>query len=285
MLNLRWSLPRVALDFGLWTLLAAAALWLDHAGATVLAAVLIGAVPLHDILFHGHEATHRLAARSRVLNEGLLWLSHALVGISGTAYRAFHLEHHRHTHTQRDPEVELLSALTGRPSGWAYLLLPVLSYTHVNTWPMRRPSPHASARSVARDLALAALLHLGLANLLGTATWLTFVVLPAFTGLAAVVVVRSLCEHHGAVPGSRWTRTRTIYASRLVELAWSNANHHLEHHLAPSVPWHRLPALRAELEDTYGAHGAVVDRGFLATSLRLLRTPEHFGQPTAGRAA
>lgn len=273
----RWSVPRVALDAALWIAAAAAALHAKHPLVTVAAVVVIGAGPMHDILFHGHEGAHRQISRVRWINDLFLWLIHALFGISGTAYRAFHLEHHRRTHSDDDPEVRLVRTVSRAPAGWAWLLLPAISLAYVNAWPFRTGARLAVRRRVVRDLAGAALLHVALAAVLGPAAWATFVLAPMATALPLVVALRSLSEHHGLAPGDPWTRTRTVIAHPLLRLLWSNAQLHLEHHLHPEVPFHRLPALRRLLAQERARRDAPTAHGFLRTGLSLLASSAHFG--------
>lgn len=260
----------------MWGLLASLAEAWGHGLGRALAVFLIGAVFLHDILVHGHEATHGLASRSPALNAAILWGVHALVFLSGSAYRAFHLEHHRKTHRDDDPEIWFLTKVLGQPSGRAYLLIPIFSQLSVALWPFVRPSSRATPRRVVLELLGVAALHVALALLFRPTNWLLYAVAPVFTGLSFAVVVRSICEHHYTPRGDRWVQTRAMNTHRVVELLWSNVNHHLEHHLYPSVPWHRLPALRQHLCAQYPARSATIDSGYLKTALFLMRQPEHF---------
>ncbi len=269
-----WAVPRILLDLALWTAAAAIALRVGTLPATILAIAFIGAVPLHDLLVHGHDSTHRLVSRVRALNEFFLWLNHAWVGIAGTAYRVFHLDHHRHTQTDLDPEVRLIRRLSGG-RGWGYLLLPLASHFAVNGYPFYVGKRAAIRWRVARDLAGIAILHALLAFALGTRTWLLFCVAPVFTSLGAVVVLRSICEHHGAGRGDRWADTRTMEAGPILRALWSNTNYHLEHHLAPRVPFQNLPALRRWILERVENARLVRARGYARTAAALLREPEH----------
>jgi fatty acid desaturase len=269
-----WAIPRIGLDLLLWVGAAVLAERVHTAAIQVVAVAFIGAVPLHDLLVHGHDSTHRLVSRVRKLNEFFLWLNHAWVGISGTAYRAFHLDHHRHAQTDRDPEVRLIRRLSGG-RGWGYLLLPLTSHIAVNGYPFVAGRSAGIRWRTARDLAAIGILHAGLAVLFGLRPYLLFCIAPVFTSLGAVVIVRSICEHHGAGPGGRWTDTRTMEAGWLLRALWSNTNYHLEHHLAPRVPFQNLPALRRWILERTGGEGLVRDRGYARTALALLREPEH----------
>ena len=53
-----WSGPRLLLDFAGWYVAAIVALRADRAWVTVLVIAFIGAIPMHDILFHSHEGAH-----------------------------------------------------------------------------------------------------------------------------------------------------------------------------------------------------------------------------------
>jgi fatty acid desaturase len=265
-----WAVGRILVDLALWAGAAALALRVETLWATVAAIAFIGAIPLHDLLVHGHDGTHRMISRVRGVNELFLWLNHAVTGISGTAYRAFHLDHHRFARTERDPEVRLLRRLSGG-RGWGYLLLPLTSHIAVNGHPFFARKPAAIRWRTAADLAAAVLLHGALALLLGTRAWLLFCLAPVFTSLGAVVILRSICEHHGTEAGDRWTNTRTMDAGSLLRILWSNTNYHLEHHLAPNVPFQMMPRLRRLILARARRRPIVLGRGYARTAFALLR--------------
>src|SRR5439155_22279905 len=104
------------------------------------------------------------------------------------------------------------------------------------------------ARTGARRLALPIATNVGLAIVAGWA-YLAWVV-AYLTTFSLFMRVRSLAEH------ARMQRTadplhntRTTRASLLARatVAPLHVNYHLEHHLLPTVPWHRLPALGRRL--------------------------------------
>ena len=43
--------------------------------------------------------------------------------------------------------------------------------------------------------------------------------------------------------------TRTVYMNPLFRFLYSNMNYHVEHHIFPTVPYHALPSLHAEVKD------------------------------------
>ncbi|MEW6731057.1 MAG: fatty acid desaturase [Acidobacteriota bacterium] len=269
------ALSYITLDLIIWIGVAWLALKADHWWLTLPAVIFIGAVPMHNLLVYGHEGTHGLISRGQLVNAFFLWLIHALIGLSGTAYRVFHLTHHRYAHTDKDPEYRLLSSVIGGAPGWSYLFIPIISHLGVNLFPFREPCSALTRRRTLLDLAAAALLQTVLAVVVGIESYLLFIILPIFTSLSMVVAMRSLCEHHGTYMGSRWTNTRTINTNWLVELLWSNVNYHLEHHLFPTVPCHRLPIVHRLLSPRYVEHKSVIDRGYLRTAWALLQEPTH----------
>ena len=268
-----WSVPRLALDFAALALVAVLNARVPTAWMACLTVILVGAIPLHDILVHGHEATHRLITRSRVVNDGCLWLTHALLFLSGRSYCAFHLEHHARTGRLDDPEKVFYSGGRGEPDAGDYWRIPFLSHWLINTWPWRHSTHQVTRMEVVRDLAGAALLHGALLLSLGLRGYLLLLVLPMATSLSFVFTLRSLCEHLGCNPNNPWTRTRAMVTHPVTDFLWSNVSHHLEHHLYPAVPFNRLPALRRALRDEYRREGSVVDAGYLRTAARLAMHP------------
>ncbi len=286
------SLPRAAVDVGFWVGAAAVARSVDRPWATALAVAFIGAVPMHDVLFHTHEGAHRRLARRRWLNEVASTIGHALFGMSGAGYREFHLRHHRFAHTDKDPEFLLMNRIAKGAPGWAWLAMPLAAIWPTTVAPLAVRG--ALRRRVARDVAVIFALHAALAAALGVAGWATWILAPMLTSLALVVTIRSLCEHHGTRAGDRWTNVRGMEVGALLGFLWSNASYHAEHHLFPSVPFQHLPKVRRMLRDAYVEHGTPIEAGYVRTGLRLLAAREHFvasvpkvraGRPLVDRAS
>ena len=78
-----------------------------------------------------------------------------------------------------------------------------------------------------------------------------------------------ITEHSGcSADGNGLTNTRTTLALFPIRLLMWNMPYHAEHHLFPSVPFHRLPALHARLRDRL-AH---VAPGYLSTNRAIVRS-------------
>jgi fatty acid desaturase len=112
------SIPRIFLDLLFWVSAAALAMHFHRWWFTSGIVFLIGFVPFHDLLVQGHEGTHDLISRNRRVNDFFTWFTLALAGISAEAHRRFHLDHHRHAHSSKDPEYQFFNQVVrGAPAG------------------------------------------------------------------------------------------------------------------------------------------------------------------------
>jgi fatty acid desaturase len=271
-----WALPRIAFDLLLWVAMAVAATAIHQSWGYLIAAFVIGVVSMHDLLVQGHEGTHELISRTHVLNELASWLCFAIFGISAAAHKAFHADHHRYPHSDKDPEYRLFNRVVRGVPGWAYLIIPAAAQFGVNIYPFRNTGQAGCRLRVALELPGALVLHALVLFIVGPRNYLLFVLLPMVTGLYLVTVARSICEHHHVISGDDWTNARSIVTSRVTELAWSNVNYHLEHHLYPEVPFHKLPALRRLLAREFALHSSFLGRGFFCTAASLILVKKHF---------
>ncbi len=242
--------------------------WVGHPIWIALTALWIGAFPLHDVLVMGHEAMHGNASRNRGVNGFVLWLSHALVGISGRAHRAFHFDHHRFVGGPKDPELRIHGAVEGRTTWRGLLRIVFLAHPFVNGHPWRGAVTRVTGTQVVVDLLGAVGLHVLLVVLLGPRLWLLYGVIPATTGLPLIAALRAAAEHL-APRRHDWVRTRAYRARWIGQLAWSNVDHHVEHHLFPAVPFHRLPTLRRRLAKHYEDAGLEIDHGLFRTAFQV----------------
>jgi fatty acid desaturase len=262
----RWSLLRIGVDLALMAGLAALSEGVAHPALTALIVAFIGAVPLHDLLVHGHEAMHGNASRDARLNAAVLWFTHALVGISGRAHRSFHFDHHRFVGTPRDPEHRIHGAIEGRTTWRGAFRVVALAHLFVNGHRWRGAVTHVTSAQIAVDLLGSVALHAGLIALFGPRLWMMYGVLPAMTGLPLIAALRAAAEHLAPRPVDL-QNTRAYRARRLGQLWWSNVDHHVEHHLCPSVPYDRLPELRRRLQPLYAERGVALDHGLFRTAM------------------
>lgn len=272
--GLRQLLGHAALILASGTLL-----WLSH-GAPWL---LVPALLLHGILLTFlfsplHETIHRTAFRSKGLNDAVAWFAGTLLVLPPAYFRYFHFAHHRHTQDpERDPEI-----YSPRPASWpAYLW-------HVSGLPfwasnLRVLLTHAAGRvpepfipkgrrgEIVKEARILLAVYAGVAALsvaLGTPAALVYWVVPMLLGQPFLRLY--LLAEHGACPLVRdmLANTRTTKTNAAVRfLAW-NMPYHIEHHVYPALPFHRLPEAHALLRDRL----QVVTPGYLAAQKEIIAT-------------
>ena len=217
-----------------------------------------------------HEACHKTAFSSAALSQVAGWVAALGQPMTPALMRAFHFEHHRHTHKlARDPELAgleviarwprglmLLAALSGIPVlvarfGWALFASLVPGGLGSSLWervlPFVRPDRR---RRVAWEARVLLAIH-------AAAITAAVMVLPqlgrVYVGMAVGHAILSwyiTCEHRGlGEEGSVLERTRSLRVPALVRWLLWNMPYHAEHHGWPAVPFHQLPALHAEVRE------------------------------------
>lgn len=279
---------------GTWAMIAgtfvALARW-PHPLVFVVAVVVLGGRQL-ALAVMMHEAAHGTLFRTRFLNEVVADVVCARpVGADVARYRKHHLGHHAHTGTERDPDLGLasafpvtrasmarklardLSGISGLRRLLAMLAMDaeLLSYSvggDARRRPWRGLSAHLRALVRNGSGALLANLALLLALTLAGHPWLYLAWGVAnLTTYGLFLRVRSIAEHacmeRTADPMRNTRTTRANVLARLT-VAPLNVSHHLEHHLLPTVPYFRLPALGRALAERGAMPSASTAPGYLA---------------------
>jgi fatty acid desaturase len=279
---------RVALQVPLFLGSAAATAWLaDRGHPGWMAAVLLCGVALVSFFPALHEAGHRTAFRSGLLNEGLVWLSAFLMLQAPSFFREFHWQHHRSTQSlEHDPEIAAAPwLLEGWPRNLGLYLARALGqgllvgkalFTLASAvlfapaqWEKLFPFVRVDRRRRVQWESRLVLVLWG-ALLLGG---LGFVpgfghVLLAWPIAHLLLGLFVMPEHTGLpLEGSQLQRTRTIRSNALVHFLMWNMSYHAEHHAYPAVAFHGLP----ELHRALGPEVAHVLPGYLAFHLLALR--------------
>ena len=219
-----------------------------------------------------HEGAHRLILRDRKWNDRISsWLTAYPIMLRVEAYRAIHLQHHKATWTDADPDLALarpfpitkksllrkvVRDLTGQTGWQRYRLIARLSAglaphgQGLGTVPLR--SAVSSFVRVQRGfLVTNAAIFALLAAAGHPEAFILLWWLPALTGYSLVLRLRSIAEH--AVIGDptdelRQTRTTLAPAWLRFFIAPHHVNYHLEHHLFMFVPHYNLPRAHRLLE-------------------------------------
>ena len=217
-----------------------------------------------------HESVHRLLFAGRRANEVVGRVVAALLLMPYDAYRAYHIDHHRWTLTERDPEGPEGYRFTRRSQ---FLFIPlamlgfVASLARVSAQWARGRGPAWSAAPKGPGALLSWIGALGplVAGWVVSPAWMVRWWLVPWT--AAVILFLPwwlLTEHYGAATGSGWASTVT--SNRLVSWAyWWNNLHDIHHRDQRIPPQHRLAAHIATL-------GPPPAEGYLKRLSAILRT-------------
>jgi len=248
--------------------------WAASAAATLYAptawlkapGIFASGIVLHAMGVLMHDSVHGTLSPRRGLNR---WLGVACtlpVFLSRSAYRAYHLPHHRH---ERDGcDIDEFENATRRPRLLKVLLVGwTLAGGFYYLFHIPLHAFRMGDREARRHIVEEYVLNFVLAALL-----FRFVPLPVLlqAWLLPALVTIKLAElrgwtEHLFTPGDTPERAaRTITSSRAVSLAMLNLNYHLDHHLFPGVPWYNLPRLHTLLAAELERVGAPVSRSYTA---------------------
>lgn len=215
-----------------------------------------------------HEATHRTPFRSVGLNDWIGRLCGVLLVLPFEWFRAFHMAHHRWTNLPgKDPE--LAGPKPATRAAWLWHVSG-LSYWGAEARLMAALVrgrtegdylPEGAKRRIVREARwMAAGYLLGALSLVWTPVLLWVWVVPVLIGQPFLRLY--LLAEHGDCPevANMFENTRTTFTTRAVRwLAW-NMPYHVEHHVWPTVPFHRLPEvhglMREELRVTADGYAA-----------------------------
>jgi fatty acid desaturase len=207
-----------------------------------------------------HEATHKTPFATPWLNEAAGHGVGFVLLLPFTWFRYFHLAHHRWTNIEgQDPELEsgkpeTLRDWVAHVSGVPYWVAGARLIWRLARGAERPVWLPEAARARARAEARAMLAGYGAAalTLVWTDVLLWVWVLPALLGQPALRLY--LLAEHGDCPrvADMFANTRTTCTTALMRrLAW-NMPYHTEHHVAPMVPFHRLPDLHERMRNHLG---------------------------------
>ncbi|MDB5420176.1 MAG: fatty acid desaturase [Brevundimonas sp.] len=270
-----------------------------HAWAVIAAAVAVGvAWPLlipFCVMVIGtrqlglailmHEAAHGALYPNHRLNDWIgHWLCAVPVGASLSAYRPYHLSHHRFAQQPEDPDLilsapfpvspaslrrKIIRDLTGQTFFKQRVLLPLaLRRRGQDVEKQHDYEAIVTGRSVLPFLLvnLAMLLALSLIGVWWA--WFALWLLPMATWFPMVTRIRNIAEH-ACVEGSA---TDAYRAARTTRARWWErafiapywVNFHAEHHLFMHVPCWNLPRLHRAVALTPKAAGMEVAAGYLS---------------------
>jgi fatty acid desaturase len=241
---------RLGIHAGLLT----AAGWLVavSSGWMVLPAVFVLGLVQVALFAPAHETMHQTAFASRRANAIIGWLTSCPSLLNWHFYTAFHLAHHRHTQVRGlDPELMAETRATVRGYVLRVLGVPFWTLRLRVVWDCWRGDlgaypfvSVAAAPKIVRSVRAMTLIMVGGAAaaglVFGWATPLLYWIGPQLLGQPPLRAYL-LAEHTGCTEDRNGlTNTRTTLTCAPVRLLMWEMPYHAEHHLFPSIPFHRL---------------------------------------------
>jgi fatty acid desaturase len=262
--------------------LLAAAGWLVavSSGWELLPAMFVLGLVQVALFAPAHETMHQTAFASRRANAVVGWLASCPSLLNWHFYSAYHLAHHRHTQIpELDPELTAPPPVSVR--GYVLRVLGVPFWTLrlkvvADCWRGDLSAyPYVSA-AIAPDIifsvrAMTTLMIGGSvisALMFGWTTPFLFWIGPQLLGQPPLRVYL-LAEHTGCTRDRNGlTNTRTTLTAAPVRLLMWDMPFHAEHHLYPSIPFHRLKDAHALIRSKLHH----LETGYVRWNWRLVRS-------------
>jgi len=244
----------------------------------ILSLFLIGGRQLGLAIFMHDASHHALFSRPAVNDWAGNWLAAYPIWGDLGPYRPYHLRHHAHTWTEKDPDVPLatpfpVSRASLRRKVWRDLSGQTGFKRAVATW--RRDLERSQGKVRRTDgggihrlagVAVTNAIILLLLTAAGHPALYLLWVVAWLTTYSLVMRIRSIAEH--SMPTDRsdeFGNTRTTLASwwERLFIAPNRVNYHLEHHLLMRVPHYNLPRMHARLKESGALSGALVCTGYM----------------------
>ena len=248
-------------------------------GWTVLPAVFALGLVQVALFAPAHETMHQTAFASRRANAVVGWLASCPSLLNWHFYTAYHLAHHRHTQVpgedpeQMGPSPATVSDYVLRVLGITFWRLrlgvaidclrgDLSAYPYVST--IAAPTIIRSGRAMIALMAGGSVLS---ALAFGWATPLLYWIVPQLLGQPPLRAYL-LAEHTGcSLDRNGLTNTRTTLTWTPVRLLMWEMPYHAEHHLFPSIPFHRLADAHAMIRSKL----AYVQPGYVRWNIEFVR--------------
>lgn len=234
---------------------------------------------LHLLGWVGHEGLHLSLHRNKFVSAFAgIFFSSLIVSFFEIGSAISHWTHHRYTNQPQDPDCEIFVKFK---SFWSRLLFARMTANRtylINTFKMafNLPLPYAYKLPFKPHMVRIMAWTNILLSLFWLVVYVTITVYDPITGLVSIALphiltihtgLRSYVEHAGTGIGPfRDSRSRTSFLSTAL---YCFNNYHLEHHLYPSVPCYKLPAVHHYLREQgfYEQANSPIETSFLGAFL------------------
>ncbi|KAH8102274.1 dihydroceramide delta(4)-desaturase [Cristinia sonorae] len=214
----------------------------------ILCAYVIGGTANHNLFLAIHEITHNLAFKGIFANKALAVFANLPIGIPySAAFKRYHIEHHKHqgedgVDTDLPTRLELL-CLNNVLGKVFFATFQILFYALRPTFVRAQTLTSWHYFNIFAQVVF----DYFLVNTFGIRPLIYLIASSFFAGSLHPLAGHFIAEHY--VWDGLEQETYSYYGPLNI-LAY-NVGYHNEHHDFPSVPWTRLPALRALAPEFY----------------------------------
>ena len=210
-----------------------------------------------------HECGHGTAFRTIWMNNVVYQIASFMMVRNPVTWRWSHARHHTDTViVGRDPEIAVMRppalfrlalnffGILDALNGWARMVVNATGRLGAEETTYVPVSERPKIIHVARIWLAIYGATLGLALYLGSVLPLMVIGLPRLYG-AWHHVMTGVLQHAGLADNviDHRLNSRTVLMNPISRFIYWNMNYHVEHHMFPMVPYHRLPALHARIRD------------------------------------
>ena len=220
--------------------------------------MLVNGIAGYALFTPAHEAIHRAAASSSRVNDFILAAA-TFVAVpfgKGKLFRLLHMQHHRYTNEERDPDHWLARSL------WTMPLWGVWPFIYLYKF-LRNPAllPSVQPAEIWREIAVAGVIFAALI------AWNPYLMLmlwliPTYIAFFLMCLVFMVLPHYPHT-GRQDVDPNTTALMRMGQEWWLTPvlmfqNYHLVHHLYPTIPFYRYGKAWRARETYHRTHSASV---------------------------
>lgn len=220
--------------------------------------MLVNGIAGYALFTPAHEAIHRAAASSSRANDVILAAA-TFVAVpfgKGKLFRLLHMQHHRYTNEERDPDHWLASSL------WTMPLWGIWPFIYLYRF-LRNPAllPSVQPAEIRREIAVAGVIF-GALLVWNPYLMLMMWLVPTYIAFFLMCLVFMVLPHYPHT-GRQDVDPNTTALMRMGQEWWLTPvlmfqNYHLVHHLYPTIPFYRYGKAWRAREAYHRAHSASV---------------------------
>ena len=248
------------------------------------------ATRLNALAVQIHEASHFLLFSSKKINDifcnyfGAYWILNNV-----ESYRKTHLKHHRHLHTENDPDKDLYEIYNNdktRSSPIFYFIQDIFLITalkRIKTYYKEKKTNRNDVNSeyikhiffkVLTQILILSLFFAIFNPLHALFLWFAFWFIPLFCFFPVIIRIRIVAEHflQNNAQGRSFV-SRTTNGNRIINyLLGACMEYHFEHHLIPYIPHYNLKIINKNLNLDNNTLSQYQNKGYINYWLKTIKS-------------